>query len=137
MAGVAWAVPLTPKCVALFVNDDLATGSPVDLESIAELAPKLPPGTFALAWQAGLAYAEAPLFAAFGGRLLGPDDAFGFVGEPAERTVTLARGFVDRGVVPEDADGALVTDLFKNGRAAYAISGPWLAADLGQSSALR
>ncbi|HVY46127.1 MAG TPA: extracellular solute-binding protein, partial [Minicystis sp.] len=135
--GVAWAVPLTPKCLALYVNDDLAKGSPESLEAIADLAPSLPEGTFALAWQAGLAYAHAPLFAAFGGHMLEPGDAFGFVGPAAERSVLLAKGLVDRGVVPEDADGALVTDLFKNGRAAYAISGPWLAADLGGARHLR
>jgi arabinogalactan oligomer/maltooligosaccharide transport system permease protein len=119
------------------VNEALAPASPPDLEAIAELQPRLASGIFALAWQPGLAYAEAPLLGAFGGHLLGPNDAFGFVGPEAERAVALSRSLVEKGVVPEDADGALVTDLFRSGHAAYAISGPWLAADLGPSPAVK
>ena len=130
---VAWAVPLSQKCMALFVNEDLVREVPADLEGIAELRGVLPPGVFPLAYEAKKAYGHSPLFSAFGGVLLGPDDQFGFVGEPAERSLFLARELIQTKAVPEDADGALVTTLFRSGQAAFAISGPWLAADLGPS----
>src|SRR5581483_2493353 len=49
----------------------------------------------------------------------------------AAASLALVRGFVDRHEIPEDADGSLVTSFFASGRAAFAISGPWLANDLG------
>jgi len=128
-----WALPLSQKCLALYVNTDLVREVPVDLEGIAELQGELPPGVFPIAYEAQGAYAHAAVLAAFGGRLLADDDTFGFVGPGAERSVDLVRGLVDEKALPEDADGALVSGLFRSGRAAFAISGPWLASDLGAS----
>jgi arabinogalactan oligomer/maltooligosaccharide transport system permease protein len=136
--GQRLGVPLSQKCIALYYNVELlsrALGTddpqpPADLEGIAELASKLPEGVFALAYEAQLTYAHAAVLGAFGVRLLDDADRFGFVGEPAERSLVLVRDLVSRGVVPEDANGALVTDLFRSGRAVFAISGPWLASAL-------
>ncbi len=128
---VAWAVPLSNKCVALYVNTDLVKEVPADLEGIADLEGKLPPGVFPLAYEANHVYGFAGILAAFGVRLLDPGDKFGFVGPGAERAVELARFLVEHKVVPEDADGALVANLFGSGQAAFAINGPWLAASLG------
>jgi arabinogalactan oligomer / maltooligosaccharide transport system permease protein len=137
LGGEAWAVPLSRKCVALYVNTDLVGETPRDLEGIAELASRLPPGVFPLAYEATKAYGHTPLLAAFGGRLLGDGDQYAFIGPEAERSLDFARDLVDRHIVPEDADGSLVTNLFRTGHAAFAISGPWLAADLGSPSAVR
>ncbi|MEZ4379852.1 MAG: extracellular solute-binding protein [Nannocystaceae bacterium] len=131
--GDIWGLPLSQKCVALFVNKALLKEVPDTLEGIAALQPELPEGVFALAYEAQGAYAHAAILGAFGGSLLGPDDSFGFVGEPAVRSLDFVQSLIDRGAVPSDADGALVTNLFRAGKAATAISGPWLAADLAQS----
>ncbi|MEM9452880.1 MAG: extracellular solute-binding protein [Myxococcota bacterium] len=128
--GEAYAVPLSRKSVALYVNTALVSEVPPTLEGIMALAPTLPPGVFAYAYEAKKAYSHAPLLHAFGGRLLADDDSFGFVGPEAEASLRLAVQMVERGVVPANADGGLVTNLFKSGQAALAASGPWLAADL-------
>ena len=60
-------------------------------------------------------------------------DDYAFEGPGAVRSLEVAVELLARGVVPEDADGALVTNLFESGQAATAIRGPWLAADLGDS----
>ncbi len=128
-----YGVPLSQKCVALYYNPALAPGPLETLEQVIALQQNLPKGTYALAYEAKNAYAHAPLLAGFGGGLLAPDDqSFGFVGEPAERALALALQLLETGAVPADADGALVTSLFRSGKAAYAISGPWLAADLAK-----
>jgi len=130
--GVAWGVPLALKSVALYVNTDLVAADriPADLEGIAELAPTLPAGVYPLAYEVKGAYGHMPLLLAFGGRMLTDDQQFGFIGAEAEASLELARRLVDGGAVPGDADGALVQDLFRSGRAAFAISGPWLASNL-------
>ena len=131
--GEAYGVPLSLKCVALFVNEDLVASGPATIEAVAGLAPQLPPNTYALVYEALNPYAHAPLLHAFGGAMLVDGDEFGFVGPQAEASLRLVADWLDAGVVPRDADGALATDLFRSGRAAYAISGPWLAADLGDA----
>jgi arabinogalactan oligomer/maltooligosaccharide transport system permease protein len=128
--GVAWAVPLSQKCVALYVDTDLVKDVPPDLEAFADLVGKLPAGVFPLAFETKNPYYVAALFSAFGGELLDRDDHFGLVGPAAVRAVELDRWLVERRAVPEDADGDLVTKLFGAGQAAFAISGPWLAASL-------
>ncbi|MFO0760181.1 MAG: extracellular solute-binding protein [Byssovorax sp.] len=130
-AGAPYAVPLSQKCLALFVNTDLVNEVPADLEGIGELAGKLPQGVVPLVYEAQGVYGLSALFSAFGGRLLDAEDHYGFVGPPAEQTVLLARSLIEKKAIPEDIDGALVTNLFRSGQAAFAISGPWLTADLG------
>ena len=138
---VAWAVPLSNKCVALYVNTDLADRAPVDLEGMAELVghdegdPHTPgelgPGVTPLAFETRNAYYVAAILSAFGGALIDDQDRFGLIGPDAVRAVELDRWLVEKRAAPEDADGALVTNLFGSGQAAFAISGPWLAASLG------
>jgi arabinogalactan oligomer/maltooligosaccharide transport system permease protein len=131
--GQAWAVPLSRKSVALYVNTALVQEVPPTLEGILALAPTLPPGVYPYAYEVKKAYSHAPILHAFGGRMLGDDDGFGFVGSEAEASLVFVKALVDRGVVPGNADGALVTNLFRSGQAAFVASGPWLAADLGDA----
>lgn len=128
--GVAWAVPLSRKSVALYVNTALVDEVPATLEGILALQPTLPPGVYAYAFEVKKAYSHAPILHAFGGRMLDDDDGFGFVGPEAEASLRFVLQMVERGAVPPNADGGLVTNLFKSGQAAFAASGPWLAADL-------
>jgi arabinogalactan oligomer/maltooligosaccharide transport system permease protein len=132
MEGAAWAVPLSQKCVALYVNTDLVKEVPADLEGIAELAGKLPSGVlYPLGFEPREVYSLAALLSAFDVRLLDAEDHYLFVGPEAARAVDLTLSLVDRHVIPADADTALISNLFRNGQVPFAISGPWFAADLG------
>ena len=132
--GAAWGVPIALKCVALYVNLDLVKDGwqQLDLEGLAAI-PGLPADVYPLAYEAKSAYGHMPLLLGLGGRMLTADQHYGFVGPEAEASLLLARQLVDSGAVPGDADSALAQDLFKAGRAAFAISGPWLAADMAGS----
>ena len=128
--GQTWGVPLSPKCVALFVNDDLVKKTPVDLEGIAEMTGSFPSGVFTLVYDPRT-YTHAAFFGAFGGEVLTKDDQWGFIGPGAEASLALARDLVVKGAVPEAAEYNLLKELFKAGKAAFVISGPWLQAELG------
>lgn len=130
IAGDPLALPLSLKSHALYVNDDLVDAVPQTLEEIVALQPTLPDGVVALAYEAQSPYAHAPILHAFGGTLLHDDGRFGFVGREAVRSLELVLQMLDAGAVPREADGALVTNLFRGGKAAFAMSGPWLASDL-------
>lgn len=135
--GVYWGVPLSLKCVALYHNPQLWPDVPDTLEGFIDIAEQLEQrgqdGVVALAYEARNPYAHAPILHAFGGQLLTTDGEFGLVGPQAEASLALVRRLLDSGTVPRDADGALVSNLFRGGKAAFAISGPWLAADLDDS----
>ncbi len=129
-----WALPLSQKCLALYLNTDLVSETPASLEAIAALAASLPEGVYPLAYEARGAYAHAAVLAAFGGQLFDEQaDDYAFEGEAAVRSLDYVKALLDAGVVPEDADGALVTTLFAAGKAATVFSGPWLASDLGDA----
>ncbi len=131
VAGEVYGVPLSLKGAALYVNLDRVAAPPETLEDIEAL--RLPDGVFPLAMEAESAYWTAPLFAAYGRGLLDDEGGWGLTGEPAERALTHLARLVERGVVPEESTGALVGQLFSDGRAATAISGPWLAAELPEA----
>lgn len=126
-----WGLPLAFKCVALYVNEDLVPEVPATLEGLVALP--LPKGVFPLAYEVDKMYFHAPLLHAFGGRQLGDNDGFGFDSEAGARSLDLVAKLVHDGAVPDEASGAIVTELFKSGKAATVMSGPWLASDLGSS----
>jgi arabinogalactan oligomer/maltooligosaccharide transport system permease protein len=132
-AGQLYAFPLSVKCVALFYNPALWTdpSPPATLEAIEALRPRLPAGTYPLVYESQGAYFHAPLLHAYGGAMLDDAGRYTFVGPAAERSLRRVISMTRAGVIPDEASGALVSQLFASGRAATAISGPWLAADLG------
>ncbi len=124
-------LPLALKCLALYVNEALVPVVPATLEGLGQL--KLPPGVVPLAYEIRNMYFHAAVLHAFGGAQLGPDQGFGFRGEPGVRSLELVQRLMRDRVVPEEASGAVVGELFKTGKAATVISGPWFASDVGQS----
>jgi arabinogalactan oligomer/maltooligosaccharide transport system permease protein len=112
------------------VNQDLLPEVPETLEGLAR-AP-LPKGVFPLVYEVDKMYFHAPLLHAFGGRQLGEGGTFGFDSDAGAQSLDLVAKLVKAGTVPDEASGAIVTELFKSGRAASVMSGPWLASDLGE-----
>lgn len=127
VAGKLYGLPLSTKCVALYINTKLAQDPPAYFEDFEQLKSSLPQGVYPLVYEAQNAYFHGALLGAFGLSLLTAKDDFGFHGKDAEQSLSIVRQFLKQGILPEDADGALVSDLFKSGRAAFVISGPWFA----------
>ena len=105
--------------------------TPDTLEDLVAMRTSLPSGSYPIAYEAENPYHHAALLSGFGGALLTGDGAYGFVGEAAARSVLLVKKLTGDHVIPEEPSGALVKQLFASGRAAAAIDGPSLAADLG------
>lgn len=133
--GVVYGLPLSLKCAALYLNNELA---PTEIHALTDLTAADPPGDVApLVFEAENAYYVAAFLHAHGGQLLDENGDYAFVGAEAERTVEELRALLRSGVVPEEANGELVKRMFVNERAAAAISGPWLAPDLPDSLSWR
>ena len=130
-AGVRYGAPLALKSLALYVNTQLVPGAFVErTSSLRDLRRSLPTGSYPLVFEADNPYYAAALLHAFGGALLSKSGEYGLIGAPAERTLETLVAWTQAGLVPEAPSGDLVKRLFASGRAATAISGPWLAADL-------
>jgi arabinogalactan oligomer/maltooligosaccharide transport system permease protein len=128
--GALYGLPLALKCAALYVNTDLARTPPETLEAIAAMRERVPDDVFPLVLEAENPYYDAALLHAFGGRFLDDAGHYAFEGDAAERTLDTLLALTRARVVPEEPSGDLVKQLFAGGRAATAISGPWLAPDL-------
>ncbi len=138
--GQTWALPVARKCLALYLRAPQwpADAAPRSLDELVELAKKTRKPT--LAYEASNAYAHAPLLHGFGGRMLDADggrDRYAFADGPARDSLAWILAAIDAGAIPEEASGALVTQMFTTGSGAgeslgadAAISGPWLAGEL-------
>ncbi len=136
VAGTLWGLPLSLKCAALYLSTALWHRAPPDtIEAITALRASLPPGTYPLVYEASSAYFHAAIARAYGSGLVDDRGDYLFVGPGAERSVSLVRDWIRAGIVPDEASGALVSELFASGRAVAAISGPWLAAEINQRTA--
>lgn len=131
--GQVWGLPLSQKCLALYINEALVGAT--ELRSVEDIAAlDLPEGVYPLVYEAQGAYAHAAVLSAFGGELFDEArDDYAFEGEAAVRSLEYVAGLIEAGVIPADADGALVTNAFVAGKAATVFSGPWLASDLGDA----
>jgi arabinogalactan oligomer/maltooligosaccharide transport system permease protein len=130
LAGARYGVPLETKCVALYLSDALVPGVPASMEDVIAMRATLPTGSYPLVYEAESAYFHAAVLQSFGGTMLDEHEGFGMVGAPAERSLDQVRDWMSAHVVPDEPNGALVLQLFSSGKAAAAIGGPWLAADL-------
>lgn len=126
--GKQYALPLALKCLALYLRAGSPT--PTSLDALLEGS-----GT-RLAYEASGAYTHAPILHAFGGEILDAKGRYAFADGPAEQSLKWVAAAVARGAIPEEASGALITQLFSTSVEA-AISGPWLAADLPKDLAYR
>jgi arabinogalactan oligomer/maltooligosaccharide transport system permease protein len=126
--GVQHGLPVALKTAALYVNTRHVPTPPETLEDIATLP--LPEGVWPLVFEAESSYYNGAILHAFGGRLIDDEGRWAFEGDAAESALRLVADMTERGIVPEEPSGDLVTQLFGSGRAATAISGPWIAGDL-------
>jgi arabinogalactan oligomer/maltooligosaccharide transport system permease protein len=131
--GKAWAWPLAYKSLALFYNRALVPEPPTTTDALVALSKQLAgPDRWGFAYEVASAYQNAGWMYGYGGgvftggplagsrvKLDSPENiaAFGFVKELA-------------GIVPAEPSGALVTQLFTEGRVAMVLDGPWFLGEI-------
>jgi arabinogalactan oligomer/maltooligosaccharide transport system permease protein len=132
--GKRWGIPLSYKSVALFYNTEMVQVPPDTTDALIAEAKKHTASKekrYGLVYESTNMYMHAGWLFGFGGQIF---DAQGnFVLESAESadSFAFARALVnEHGVVPEEADGTLVSHLFNSRQAAFAINGPWFLGEL-------
>jgi arabinogalactan oligomer/maltooligosaccharide transport system permease protein len=126
-----YAVPLAYKCLVLFINQDLVQVAPGTTDELLAVAAAATQGeTFGLAYEASSAYANAAWLNGHGGGIF--LDGSVALDQPgnAEAMRFVKHLALDSGVVPQEPTGALVTELFNDGRAAMVLNGPWFLGEI-------
>lgn len=130
LEGRVWGWPLAYKSLALYHNRALVPTPPGTTDELVALATKLRgPDRWGFAWEAASAYAVAPWLHGYGGGVFGTD---GVAIDRPENVEGLR--FVEElaALGPAEPSGALLTQLFNEGRVAMIANGPWF---LGEVSA--
>ena len=134
--GTTYGVPLAQKSLALFVNEALVPTEPTSFEALAK-RDGLPEGSFPLAYEAESAYFHAPLLHAFGGRMVDAEGNFAAATAEGEASIAFLLELKKGRAIPDEPNGALVTELFATGKAKAVVSGPWFLADAKKSKGYR
>lgn len=129
--GKTWGWPLAVKSVALFYVPALLPVPPKTTDELVAASHALKArGVFGLAYPTDDFFFHAAWFFGFGGTLFGEDGKVAFETRGAIDSFAFVRGLTVAGLVPEEPNGALVTQLFHEGKAASVISGPWFLGEL-------
>ena len=133
--GELWGLPLAFKCLALYRNTGLAPEAPATTDALiaaAGVARSRDASVWGVAWELDSLYFHAPWLHGFGGAVYGGDaDAPAFDSPAGARSVDFVRSLVSaRALVPPEPTSALTTSLFRDGKLAFVVSGPWFRGEL-------
>jgi arabinogalactan oligomer/maltooligosaccharide transport system permease protein len=130
--GSLYGLPMAVKSVALYYRTDLVDRPPATTDELTSLGHRLTgSGRFALVYDNADLYGHAAWLHGFGARLFDPDGRLTIATPQAIAAAEFAAGIGgEGGIVPPGMTGTMVSTLFNEGKAAMAISGPWLQAEL-------
>ena len=125
-----WGWPLSTKCAALFYNRALVPEPPGTTDALVALARSLTrEGRYGLVYEVASAYHNAGWLHGFGGGVFAGGGGVA-LDHPANIAAYRFIQDLALSVVPSEPTGALVTQMFNEGRAAMTLNGPWFLAEL-------
>lgn len=127
--------PLAFKSTALYVNTK-ALGNRIpptntsDLLAFCATFKAAHPTDFCLAYEAGSIYHHAAWLHGFGGGVFDSAGKLDIASSANIRSFAFSKRLMDLGYVPQEPNAALVSQLFNEGRAVFAINGPWMMGEI-------
>ncbi|MDP8223820.1 MAG: extracellular solute-binding protein [Candidatus Lernaella stagnicola] len=131
--GKRYGVPLATKSVALLYNKALIDKPPATTdELVAFLETHTNPAAkrFGLAYEAGSFYHHAGWLFGFGGHIFDAEGKADLHNPGNVASVAFVADLMERKLLPAEPTGALVSQLFNEGRAALVINGPWMLGEI-------
>jgi maltose-binding protein MalE len=129
-----YGLPMAFKSTALFYNKDLVPTPPKTTDELLTLGRSLTDakaGRYGLVYDNTKLYFHAPWLFGFGGSIFDDQGHLKVFSSAAEKALTFARQLGGPGgIIPPEASPTLTTTLFNQGKAAMAISGPWMLGEL-------
>ena len=133
-----YGVPLAYKSLVLFYNPTLVREPPGTTDQMIETAmahTNRVEGKYGLAYQATNFYMHGGWLFGFGGRIF-DDEGNVVLDDPGNiKSAQFAYDLVNvHHIVPEEATGVLVSQLFNEGKAVFAINGPWFLGEIKEGT---
>ena len=135
--GKIYGLPETVEAISIIYNTKLINAADVPKTTDALLAyakqyPKDHPGQYGVVWNArNDAYFNAPWVYGFGGYYVHADGSVGLTTSGTKAGFNYIASY--RGLIPAGVDYGIADTLFKEGKAAMIINGPWSVADYGKA----
>lgn len=126
-----YGLPESFETVALYYNTDLVPTPPANTNELYEMAAAMPEGTYGLALFSNFFHPAGYLFG-FGGQLFDEQNMSVINSPETVEFLTWLQNFggatAKPGLFQQNDDGA-ISSLFKEGKAAMVINGPWALGD--------
>jgi arabinogalactan oligomer/maltooligosaccharide transport system substrate-binding protein len=134
--GKIYGVPETVEAITLLYNKKLITSDQIpkttdDLVSFAKSYGQSHPGNYGVVWNPKDAYFQAPWIYGSGGFYVKADGSVGLNTSGTKAGFNYVASF--KGAMPAGVDYGIADTLFKEGKAAMIINGPWSVADYGKA----
>jgi arabinogalactan oligomer/maltooligosaccharide transport system permease protein len=126
--------PMVGNHLALVINRDLVRDAPRTMEALIRTAKALTvddngdgrPERYGLVWNYSEPYFFIPFFGGYGGRVMDDDARPTLAVDAMQRALELVLRLRDEArIIPQECDYNIADTMFKEGRAAMIINGPW------------
>jgi arabinogalactan oligomer / maltooligosaccharide transport system substrate-binding protein len=134
--GKVWGVPESVEAVTIMYNKSLVTADQLpktsdDLVTFNQSYATAHPGSYGIVWSPTDAYFNADWFYGFGAQYV---DATGKVSLNTPQGIAAAKFIASlRPALPKNIDYGVADSLFKEGKAAAIINGPWAYSDYAKA----
>ena len=128
--GKLYGLPESFETVALYFNKSMVPGAPKSTNELYDLSAKMAAGTYGLALYSDLYHPAGYLFG-FGGTLFDADNNSSINSPETVEFLNWIKQFGESGKPGffQQNDDAAISSLFKEGKAAMVINGPWATGD--------
>jgi arabinogalactan oligomer/maltooligosaccharide transport system substrate-binding protein len=131
-----YGLPMAFKSTALYYNKALVPAPPRTTRELLAVGRRLTDagaGTFGLVYDNTKLYFHAAWLFGYGGRIFDDKGRLAVDTPAARRALAFAQQLGRKGgIIPPESSPTLTTTLFNQGKAAMAISGPWLLGELSK-----
>jgi len=134
--GKIYGIPEAVEAITLLYNKKLISADQIpkttdDLVSFAKSYSQAHAGSFGVVWNPKDAYFQAPWIYGSGGFYVKSDGSVGLNTSGTKAGFNYVASF--KGAMPAGVDYGIADTLFKEGKAAMIINGPWSVADYGKA----
>lgn len=138
-----WGFPAVTETYTMYYNESLVDEAPETMKDLMDIATNKTDENndeYGFLMEANNYYYVHPFFAGFGGYVFGVDDdgsyAIDDIGLNNEGSVEggeLIQSWFDDGYMPKDLTEDIMNGLFKEGKVATVITGPWMAREFSNA----
>ncbi|GGM27907.1 maltose ABC transporter substrate-binding protein [Paraliobacillus quinghaiensis] len=140
--GDVWGYPAVTETYALFYNSSLVDGTPETMEEIMTIAEEQTNAAndeYGFLMEAANFYFTYPFFSGNGAYVFANENGnydisdIGLNNEGAVEGGKLIQSWFDKGYMPQDLTPDIMNGLFKEGKVATVINGPWMVREYSEA----